>query len=121
MVINFVLQEDRIKSFSSVFMNTENTEEQLVESGIERMFSLESIGIPKAFSCSVTATIKEFDENINLRNGKYHVKLPWKEELVSKLESNFEVAKAIAVSVANKNSKEDHLEEYLEVFDEMES
>ena len=118
--INFVLKEDRIKSFSPVLVNTENTEEQLVESGIERMFSLESIGIPKAFSCSDTATIKDFDENITLRNGKYHVKLPWKEELVSKLENNFEVAKAIAVSVANKNSKEGHLEEYLEVFDELE-
>ena len=33
-----------------------------------------------------------------MENNKYNVVLPWKKELIDKVESNFEIAKALAIS-----------------------
>ena len=58
------------------------------------------MGIPKTFPNADSEIIKEFEKNISMENNKYNVVLPWKKELIDKVESNFEIAKAIAVNVA---------------------
>ena len=84
------------------------------------MFSLESVGIPKNFSNADSEIIKEFEKNISMENDRYDVVLPWKKELIDKVESNFEIAKAIAVNVARRNDKEGYLKDYLNIFEEFE-
>ena len=113
---NFVLNEDlRPKHFS--VSQISKTEED-VEVGLEKLFSLESIGIPCEHSLEDLNKINEFRNNIKFVNGKFHVSIPWDDKLLARVPSNFLVAKHLAKKVHFQNVKEGIDSQYLKVFDE---
>ena len=75
------------------------------------MFSLESVGIPKTFSNADSEIIKELEKNISMENNKYNVVLPWKKELIDKVESNFEIAKAVGIPKTFSNADSEIIKE----------
>ena len=92
-----------------------------VEQGLEHLFSLESLGIPKDVSTYDQQQVEKFEKSIEFREGHYQVELPWKEELIDKVPSNYHLAKVIAKKVYEKNSKQGISTQYLNVFEEQES
>ena len=62
---------------------------------------------------------KKFKENIQIDNGRYHVKLAWNEDIIKKVKPNLEVAKVLAKKVHNNNCKADVEKDYLAVFEEL--
>ena len=65
------------------------------------MFSLESVGISDTDDqCSKLDEIKviDFKNQIQFKDHKYHVALPWYEENVEQVPSNYEVALSVAYS-----------------------
>ena len=57
------------------------------EQGLENMFSLDSLGCHEESNQSQyeTVMIEEFQRGIYFKDNKYHVNLPWKEDLVEKV------------------------------------
>ena len=58
-----------------------------MEQGLENMFSLDSLGCHKESNHSQydTVMIEEFQRSISFKDNRYHVGLPWKENLVEKV------------------------------------
>ena len=76
-----------------------------VEQGIENLFSLESIGICDPSSSNYDeAHINDFKKSIELVNGNYYIDIPWHEDILKKVPSNFKLAKLVAQKVSHKNA-----------------
>lgn len=75
--------------------------------GLENMYRLESLGIDeKSNQGSIdTLYIQKFLDGICFQDGKYHVELPWYEEVLKEVPSNYKVALAALHRV--KKSLED--------------
>ena len=91
-----------------------------VEQGLEHIFSLESLGISKDVSTYDQQQVEKFEKSILFQDGHYQVELPWKEELIDKVPSNYPLAKVIAKKVYEKNNKQGIATQYLNVFEEQE-
>ncbi|GAB1607214.1 hypothetical protein Ahia01_001004700, partial [Argonauta hians] len=64
------------------------------ESLAHKFWDLESVGIRQAEVACQNETLKNFENNITYKNGRYVVGLPWKGEAQNKLLNNFGQAKA---------------------------
>jgi len=90
-----------------------------VEDRLDRLFSVESLGITET-SCSYDQQmIDQFTKNIVFKDGKYGVNLPWNEK-ISEVPHNFHVSKAILDKVVcglhNSNLYKDYnnvIQQYL--------
>lgn len=91
--------------------------ESSVEHGLEHLFALESIGISNenssAYDDNQTA---KFASSIEIKDGHYSIDLPWHQDILSKVPSNYEVSKAIARKVHLKNKEKMIDDSYFEVF-----
>ena len=90
-----------------------------VEQGLENMFSLDSLGCQEKsdqVSRYDVAKIEEFQKGIIFKDGKYHVSLLWKEDLVEKVPSNHKVALAVLNRVVNNLQQKGLLTAYQNVF-----
>ena len=67
-----------------------------VERKIDNLFDLETIGITEQDMSDYDARqIKRFEDSIKLKDGHYEVDLPWKDDLITKVQSNHEIALAV--------------------------
>ncbi|GFY53848.1 integrase catalytic domain-containing protein [Trichonephila inaurata madagascariensis] len=71
----------------------------VVEDGIskqlETFWQLENLGtepVNENLTCNDDKILQEFEENIQFRDGRYVVKLPWKDNLKESLDNNYEIA-----------------------------
>ena len=70
--------------------------DSLVDANLEKMFSTESMGIIDENPSDLDQIeLDKFRDNISFKNGKYHVKLPWYQEKISEVPSNFGIAKSV--------------------------
>ena len=53
---------------------------------------------------------------ISLRDGRYHIELPWKDKVISKVPSNHKAALSVLDKVVKDPDKKDLLSSYQEVF-----
>ena len=61
--------------------------ESCVESNLDRLFSVDSLGINEE-SCEYDEVkVSEFNDGISFENGHYHIKLPWNESV--RIETQF--------------------------------
>ena len=89
------------------------------EQGLENLYSLESIGIKNNdLSSSDEAEVEKFKQSIELRDNKYYIKMPWKEDVIKKVPHNFELCQILAKKVSRDNMKVGINEQYLRVFEE---
>ena len=85
--------------------------------GLERLHSLESIGIVDSSLSSVDEVkISQFQRSIEFIDGKYHVDLPWYEDVLERVPSNFRVALATLNRVVQGLEEKDLLQSYIDVF-----
>ena len=71
---------------------------------LENIFSLESIGVSPITSSYDDSSIREFESNVELRDGNYFVALPWHLGTLRDVPYNFQLAKTIAYKVAQRNA-----------------
>ena len=112
--VNFVLSPKKsyFSSLESLFPDSS------VEQGLENMFSLDSLGCHEESNQSQydTIMIEEFQRGISFKDNRYHVSLPWKENLVEKVPSNHKVALSVLNRVLNNLEQKGSLAAYQEVF-----
>ena len=93
-----------------------------VEYGLDNFYNLESIGIKDDDSSFYEKDqVDTFAESIFFKDGHYHVKLPWKKDLVNKVPSNLKVSLAVAERVYNKLQDQDIVDQYEDVFNQQEA
>ncbi|XP_064469989.1 uncharacterized protein LOC135384731 [Ornithodoros turicata] len=81
---------------------------------LTRFWDLESIGIsdePKSKVEHNASVLEEFERNIQVRDGRYEVGLPWKTR-PDDLYDNYQVAKNRLQSLARRLNRDDSIEEY---------
>ena len=112
--INFVLEPKH-----TYFDPLQNSfPESSVERGLEKMFSLESVGCSEnkvESSDYDNAKIDEFKKGITFQDNKYNVGLVWN-ECIENVQSNSEIAIAILNNVVSKLQKKNLLSAYQDVF-----
>ena len=111
--INFVLKPNKtyFSPLSHVFPDSQ------VEQGLENLHSLESIGIKDSQSSSYDeAEILSFEKGITFREGKYHVDIPWHNDIIKRVPSNYNLARVVSKKVSSRNGEQDS--SYFEVFQE---
>ena len=114
--VNFVLNPN-----PSYFSPIEKVfPESNVEQGLEFLYSLESLGIEKDVSTYDQQQVEKFKKSIEFYDGHYQVELPWKEDIIDKVPSNYHLAKVIAKKVSEKNCKQGISDQYCKVFEEQE-
>ena len=67
-----------------------------VERGLDRFYAIESLGIKEGTSNYDDEQIAKFKSSIEFKDGFYHVELPWQEDIIDKVPSNYFAAKVIA-------------------------
>ena len=93
-----------------------------VENGLDNFYSLESIGIKEEDSSAYeTDQVENFRESISYKDGHYHVKLPWKADLVKQVPCNLKTSLAVAERVYDKLESKGIVDKYEEVFDQQEA
>ncbi|GFU15780.1 integrase catalytic domain-containing protein [Nephila pilipes] len=69
--------------------------EEDISKQLEAFWQLENLGIEPVnenLNCKDNKILQEFEENIQFRDGRYVVKLPWKDNLKQSLDNNYEIA-----------------------------
>ncbi|GFT73792.1 integrase catalytic domain-containing protein, partial [Nephila pilipes] len=69
--------------------------EEDISKQLEAFWQLENLGIEPVYEnlhCKDNKILQEFEENIQFRDGRYVVKLPWKDNLKESLDNNYEIA-----------------------------
>ncbi|GFS41637.1 integrase catalytic domain-containing protein [Nephila pilipes] len=69
--------------------------EEDISKQLEAFWQLENLGIEPVnenLNCKDNKFLQEFEENIQFRDGRYVVKLPWKDNLKESLDNNYEIA-----------------------------
>ena len=88
-----------------------------VEQGLEAMFNMDSLGHNEEIESDFDRQlIDKFKQGISLRDGGYHVELPWKDGVISKVPSNHRVALSVLDKVAKDLDNKELLSSYQEVF-----
>jgi hypothetical protein len=110
--VNFVLdpQQCHPDPLNSILQDSS------VEGHLEKIFSLESIGICEDnYAASDMEKVNNFAKTIEFNLGKYYVALPWNEK-ISKVDSGFRVARAVLDRVVSKLGAQGQLGAYSDVF-----
>jgi len=91
-----------------------------VDGNLDKIFSVESLGLDDNAECSNfdVHKIKCFADGIEFKDGFYHVDLPWLENKIKLVPSNFEVARAVLSRVAKKLINMNLFEDYTAVFEQ---
>ena len=93
-----------------------------VEYGLDNFYSLESIGIKEEDSTAYEIDqVENLKKSISYKDGHYHVKLPWKADLVKQVPSNLKISLAVAERVYDKLEAKNILDKYEEVFNQQEA
>ena len=89
-----------------------------IDLGLEKLYSLETIGIKadKELGTLDELAIKQFKDSIVFKDGRYHVKLPWYDEILEQVPSNHRVALATLNKVYDQLRTKNLVQEYEEVF-----
>ncbi|MEL6606441.1 MAG: hypothetical protein AAFP20_24885, partial [Cyanobacteria bacterium J06614_10] len=121
-------EEDRTSTFVNMILSPEKSyaapldallPDNNVEQGLERMFDLDSFGctdLSEDVSDYDRVKISQFKDGISFQDGKYHVCIPWKEEIIDKVPSNHRVALAVLKRVVKKLQDNGLFSAYQEVF-----
>jgi hypothetical protein len=89
-----------------------------VDTNLDNLFKSDDIGFAKdEVTEDAKHRIEAFEKEVEFKEGKY-VKLPWLNERLNKVKSNFTVAKAVASKVAKKLKHSGQFEVYTQVFEE---
>ena len=93
-----------------------------IDLGLEHMFKLESLGIKESEDKGSLDEIKinQFHDSLEIRKGQYHVALPWHEERIESVPSNYHVALAALHRVLKNLKSRDLLDRYDSVFKQQE-
>lgn len=86
-----------------------------VDGNLDRMFSVESLGIHEDSRDVDDDHLRAFESEIEFKDGKYQVSLPWNEN-ISNVKSNFDISKAILDRVVENLTRQNLYEKYDEVF-----
>lgn len=96
--------------------------ESSVERTVEKIFSLETVGILEdSVSDYDRVKIDAFRSSITFRDGCYFVDLPWNENKLSEVPSNHQVALSVLDRVVTKLEKQKLYDDYCKVFFDQES
>ena len=88
-----------------------------IELGLERLYSLESMGIHGAELGTLDEQkLTSFRDSIEFRDGHYYVSLPWHEDLLEQVPNNAHVALATLNRVYERLRAQDLLNSYGKVF-----
>ena len=82
-----------------------------IDDKLDRMFSLDSVGLTGTQSNYDDYYINEFNKSINIKNGNYEVSLPWTEK-IEDVKSNFHISKAVLDRVVDKLNKDGLYDKY---------
>lgn len=88
--------------------------ESHVEQGLENFYSLNNY-VENDLDHTV---VQKFEESIEYKDGHYYIEVPWKEDLLNRVPSNFVIAKVIAKKVYYKLLNQGISTEYNKVFEE---
>ena len=114
-LVNFVLQPRK-----SYFSPLETLfPESAVEQGLEKMFSLDSVGCMEGqdqHSQVDLLMVEEFEKGIKFKDNRYYVNLPWKKDLVDQVPSNHNVALSVLGKVVRNLEEKGMLTAYQKVF-----
>ncbi|KAG1713941.1 hypothetical protein GQR58_002015 [Nymphon striatum] len=88
--------------------------------GLEDFFSLESIGIKEDISSYDQNQTDKFRNSIEFRDGHYHIDLPWNEDILRNVPSNYQISKTLANKIWFNTVRKGRHNEYLKVFKEQE-
>ena len=87
--------------------------ESNVEYGLDSFYKLESTGIKDEDSSFYDVEqVEKFSKSIFLKDGHYHVELPWKKDMREKVPSNLKVSLAVAERVYAKLENQNFVEAY---------
>ena len=93
--------------------------ESLVEHRLEAMFNMDSLGHNKEIESDFDSQLfDKFKQGISLQDGRYHVELPWKDEVISNVPSNHKVALSALDEVVKGLDKKELLSSYQAVFNQ---
>ena len=68
------------------------------EFAFKSLFDLECLGISRGtVSDPDEKAIEQFKNSITIKNGRYHVDIPWEADALSKVPNNIQICKAISV------------------------
>jgi len=92
-------------------------DDSAVDNGLEYMFSLESLGIKvdDELNDFENQMILEFEKNIEFKNNKYYVQIPWLPQ-IKDVPSNFSIALKVCNKVKNNLIDQNLLNDYSQVF-----
>ena len=91
--------------------------ESSVEQGLQAMFNMDSLGHNEKIESDFDRqSIVKFKQGISLRDGRYHVELPWKDEVISKVPSNHKVALSVLDKAVKDLDRRELLSSYQAVF-----
>ena len=90
--VNFVMSPTK-----SYFFPLESLFPEIsVEQGLEAMFNMDSLSHNEEIESDFDSQlIDKLKQDISLRDGRYHVELPWKDEVISEVPSNHKVALSV--------------------------
>ena len=92
--------------------------ESNVKYGLDSFYKLESIGIKDEDSFSYDMEqVEKFSKSIFLKDGHYHVELPWK-DMTEKVPSNLKVSLAVAERVYAKLENQNIVDAFEDVFNQ---
>ena len=114
-LVNFVL--DPIQTYFNP-LETILTDSE-IDNGLENLFKFESIGIKGGSDEMINydrELVDKFEKGIIFTDGKYHVDLPWFEDKVKLVPSNYKIALKVLDKVTSFLQRENLTEKYEEVF-----
>ena len=115
-MVNLIM--DPLKSYFNPLEHILSDSE--VDNGLENLFSFKSMGIKTCDKELVSfdkQQIDKFQEGISLKDGSYHVKLPWYPEKNSKVPSNHFIALRVLDRTMKHLNRKGLLSKYEKVFD----
>ena len=90
-----------------------------VEGNLDLLFKVESLGLmDDDMSNFDKCQIDKFKNGIQLKDGKYHVSLPWYPDKISNVKPNFDIAKAVLNRVVENLHARNLFKQYDEVLNE---
>jgi hypothetical protein len=91
-----------------------------LDTGLEYLYKLESLGLDTQNEVSSIDRVKidQLEKTIEFKNNKYYVELPWYENIINNVKSNYKVALAISDRVILKLESQNLLSRYNEILKE---
>ena len=109
----------QVRYAEKIIVNAIIEDTDYVANCLERtLTSLESIGINEKIAQYDKNIIERFKQNIDISHGRYQVELPWNEEILKRVPSNFVLTKMLARKISERCRREGFLSEYEAIFDE---